>query len=217
MQPKPDQYSCVAPAPWTSKYSVALFSNSATIGPVTSNDGARWDERYRKVAADDAGTVTVAAPELFAPFAELFPTSGTAIDVACGLGGGSLWLAERGLSVVGLDVSPVAIEAAAAAAAQRGLAGSCRFEVVDLDQGLLPGPPVDVVVCHRFRDQAIYPTMAERLAPGGLLAIAVLSEVGAEPGPFRAEPGELRNAFADLDIIAEDEMGGSAYLIARRS
>ena len=39
------------------------------------------------------------------------------------------------------------------------------------------------------------------LAPGGLLAITVLSEVDAEPGPFRAPPGELRAALCGSQVI----------------
>ncbi|MBV8789083.1 MAG: SAM-dependent methyltransferase, partial [Mycobacterium sp.] len=53
-------------------------------------------------------------------------------------------------------------------------------------------------------------------APGGLLAIVVLSEVGASPGPFRAVPGEMPAAFADLDVIDAGEGEGQAWLLARR-
>jgi hypothetical protein len=47
------------------------------------------------------------------------------------------------------------------------------------------------------------------------MAIAVLSEVGAAPGPFRAAPGELSAAFADLDEIVAGEGEGRAWLLAR--
>lgn len=50
---------------------------------------------------------------------------------------------------------------------------------------------------------------------GRLLAIAVLSEVGAGPGPFRPAPGELTAAFADLEPIAAGEADGQAWLLAR--
>jgi hypothetical protein len=58
--------------------------------------------------------------------------------------------------------------------------------------------------------------MVERLAPGGLLAMAVLSEVGAGPGRFRAGPGELRNAFDRLRIEAHGEADGLAWLLATK-
>jgi hypothetical protein len=58
--------------------------------------------------------------------------------------------------------------------------------------------------------------MIERLAPGGLLAVAVLSEVGVGPGEFRARPGELRDAFGTLEIVDEGEGEGMARILARR-
>ncbi len=100
-------------------------------------------------------------------------------------------------------------------AERNGVADRCGFDVVDLDTGLPAGPPVDLIVCHRFREPSLYGAMIERLAPGGLLAVAVLSEVGQGPGPFRAAAGELRAAFGALAIIAEGEGGGEAWLLAR--
>jgi hypothetical protein len=57
--------------------------------------------------------------------------------------------------------------------------------------------------------------MIDRLAQGGLLAIAVLSEVDAAPGPFRATVGELPAAFAELELVAAGEGHGQAWLLAR--
>jgi hypothetical protein len=56
----------------------------------------------------------------------------------------------------------------------------------------------------------------ERLVAGGFVAIAALSEVGHGPGRFRVAPGELRAAFGQLDLIAEAEADGVAWLIARK-
>jgi hypothetical protein len=72
------------------------------------------------------------------------------------------------------------------------------------------------VLCHKFRDSRLDGQIIERLVPGGLLAICVLSEVGAAPGRFRAAPGELRTAFSMLDEIASGEGGGQAWMLARR-
>ena len=90
------------------------------------------------------------------------------------------------------------------------------FDVVDLDAGLPSGEPVDVLLCNKFRDTSLYGSMIARLKAGGLLAICVLSEVGAVPGRFRAAAGELRSAFGDLDVIADGESGGQAWLVGRR-
>ncbi|KZS72297.1 SAM-dependent methyltransferase [Mycobacterium kansasii] len=180
---------------------------------MAEQDRRSWDERYSSQGppAVDA----VGPPSAFGCHADVFPTAGRALDLACGPGLGAVWLARRGLEVWGVDISTVAIGQARDLAARCGVADRCQFDVVDLDAGLPPGPPVDVIVCHKFLDRSLDRPIVTRLAPGGLLAIAVLSEVGAAAGPFRAGRGQLRAAFPGLDVIAAGEGQGQAWLLAR--
>ena len=180
---------------------------------MTRDDQRRWDERY--TAHGPPPVSAVEPPDILARHADLFPTAGRALDLACGQGLGAVWLARRGLHVWGLDISPVAISQARDLARRGGVDDRCRFDVTDLDDGLPAGPPADIILCHRFRDRRLDQAIIERLAPGGLLAIGVLSEVGAEPGPFRALPGELSAAFAELNVVAAGEGQGHAWLLAR--
>ncbi|MDM3972749.1 class I SAM-dependent methyltransferase [Mycobacterium marseillense] len=177
------------------------------------SDRRRWDERYAAMAPPLLDSV--GPPGVFARYAQEFPITGTALDLACGQGTASVWLASRGLHVVGLDISPVAVAHARELARRAGVADRCRFAVVDFDDGLPAGKPADVIACCKFRDRRLDGAIIECLAPGGLLAIAVLSEVGAAPGPFRALPGELTAAFAELDVVADGEAEGQAWLLAR--
>jgi SAM-dependent methyltransferase len=140
-----------------------------------------------------------------------------ALDIACGRGRASVWLAMRGMDVLGVDVSSVAIDLARELARLSGVTDRCRFVVHDLDDGLPPGPPVSLVLCHKFRDPHLDLALIDRLAPEGLLAVATLSEVDAEPGRFRARPGELREAFGSLEVLAGGEADGIAWLIGRKS
>ncbi|MGB3481044.1 MAG: methyltransferase domain-containing protein [Mycobacterium sp.] len=154
----------------------------------------------------------VGLPAIFVPFADEFPTTGHAVDVACGRGLTAIWLARRGMSVTGYDVSPVAIAAATELAAQCGVSQLCRFQVVDLDDGLPPGRELDVIVCHKFRDHRLDRPMLVRLAAGGLLAISALRGAGA----FRVADGELEEAFADLAVTASGTADDTAWLLGRR-
>ncbi len=142
----------------------------------------------------------------------LLPGSGRALDVACGRGAVGVWLAQQGLTVTGVDVSPVAVDAARALAVDHDVVDSARFHVVDLDEGLGVEPGAfDVVVCQRFRDPSIYRALADAVAPGGLLIVTVLSVVGhhGEPGPYRAAPGELVAALGPMvDVIVASEGSG---------
>ena len=127
-----------------------------------------------------------------------------------------MWLAARGITYHGVDVSPVAVDLARDLAERHGLAARCRFEVFDLDEGLSPGEPVDLILSYLFFDYRLAGSMIERLQPGGLLAIATLSEVGSGPGPHRAAPGELIRLFGTLDRLAGDEADGYAWLIGQK-
>lgn len=183
------------------------------------DDGVRWDDRYR-----DADPVSAMPPEPLGERSDLagsIPTAGTALDIACGLGAQTLWLASRGLHVIAFDVSPVAVEQVRAAADMAGLADHVDARVVDLDDGLPEGTPsADVIVCRRFRNQRLYPAIIERLAPGGIAIVSALSEVGLArpPGPFHALAGELVTAFTgeDMEILYASEAAGIATIIVRR-
>jgi SAM-dependent methyltransferase len=182
---------------------------------MTARDRVRWDERYAARAPAQADEV--AAPDVFAAHESAFPHTGRALDLACGQGRTAVWLSCRGLDVLGVDVSPVAISQARELAMRCGVELRTRFDVADLDDGLPPGPPADVIVCHRFRDRRLDRPILARLAVGGLLAVTALSEVGASPGPFRAARGELTDAFGELDIVAAGEADGHAWLLGRHT
>lgn len=147
--------------------------------------------------------------------------SGRCLDIASGTGAVSLWLAQRGLEVTALDVSDIAIARLDAAATTSGLSENIDARTVDLDQGL-PGDvhDLDLVVCQRFRDPALYGPIVDRLRTGGLAVVTVLSRVGAdEPGPFHASAGELSIAFgADerCEILKQFEGNGVAHVVVRR-
>ena len=180
---------------------------------MATEDATKWDERWAEVGM---APVAEDAPEWLAAHEHHFPLDGTALEIACGRGRSAVWLARRGLQVHGVDISPVAVELAERLAAAHGVGANCRFEVHDLDDGLPEGDSVHVVLCNLYRNPQLDEALIDRLRPGGLLAIAALSEVGGEPGRFRAEQGELLRVFGELEIIADAEEHGRAWLLARR-
>ncbi|GAA4858947.1 class I SAM-dependent methyltransferase [Actinomycetospora straminea] len=168
---------------------------------MSTADRKRWDARFADLEAVEPGPPTALAGR-----EDLVPTTGRALDVACGRGAVAVWLARRGLDVEAVDVSPVAL------AAGRALAGEVHWVEADLDDGLPVDGPYDVVVCQRFRDPALYPALVDALAPGGLLVVTVLTGEGA----FRAPPGELLAAFGHLDVLHHDAGDREEGLVARR-
>jgi SAM-dependent methyltransferase len=178
-------------------------------------DREHWDERY---AAGGLAPVLDEPPlsPFLAPIAHLMPMTGHALELACGRGRGAVWLAKRGMDYRGVDVSPVAVELARELALRSGVGDRCRFDVFDLDNGLPPGPPVDLLLCHLFVDRRLDHAMMDRLAPGGILVVVSLSEVGHGPGDFRIRPGELLDAFDSLEVLDHTESEGVARIVAHQ-
>lgn len=120
------------------------------------------------------------------------------LDVCCGSGGPSLALAERtGCHVTGLDVEPVGVARARAAAARRGLDGRAAFLTADCG-GRLPfaDRTFDAVLCvdainHLPDRRATLREWARLLRPGGRL---LFTDPCVVTGPL---------AKAELDVRAD--------------
>ncbi len=132
-------------------------------------DRSSWDERY---GAEEL--VWKAEPNRFL-VAEVEPMRpGRALDLACGEGRNSLWLAERGWEVVGVDFSAVGLEKARRLAAARGL----QVELVEAD--LLEWVPAegrfDLVAVMYLQLPAterrhVLAGASRALAPGGVVLV----------------------------------------------
>lgn len=184
-------------------------------------DEAKWNERYSGRGVD----VLAAAPDALAEagLVDRVPTSGAALDVACGLGAQTIWMADRGLDVTAIDVSGEAVARVVDAARRHGVHD--RVNALTLDLGRGRGLPValtdfDVIVCQRFRDPSLFSEFVTRLRPGGLLVVTVLSRTGtSRPGPFHAPAGELLAAFDrdDCTVLHHAEHDGQESIVIETS
>jgi len=142
--------------------------------------------------------------------AHLLPSSGMALDVACGRGRHAVWLAERGLVVRAVDRDAEAIAALDVEARRRGL--SIRAEVVDLENREPPlgHETADVVVAVHYLHRALFPVLISALRPNGLLVYETFTQAQAMRGKptnpaFLLAPGELVELVAPLEVIASRE------------
>lgn len=105
------------------------------------------------------------------------PRGARVLDVGCGFGGSTLWLARRlGCSVLGVTISRVQAAMAAGQARAENLHHRARFQVMDADRLELPPQAFDVVwvieCSEHLRDkQRFVETCARLLKPGGVLAL----------------------------------------------
>lgn len=151
---------------------------------------ALWGDHIHHGYWEDGESPAAAQVKLVERLAERagIPRGGRVLDVGCGVGGSSLWLArEFECSILGLTISPVQAAMATEAAAAEGLGGLVRFEVSDANH-LDPGPEkfdvVWVVECsEHLADKARFIARCARtLKPGGALALcAWLSADGPAP------------------------------------
>ncbi|NOT28158.1 MAG: class I SAM-dependent methyltransferase [Acidobacteria bacterium] len=134
---------------------------------------------------------------------------GRALEVGCGTGTNALWLAARGLDVLGVDLSPLAVDRARAKLGDA--ASACRFEVRDF----LKDPPQGVFdfvfdrgCFHVFdapRERKRFAALvAGVLAPGGLWLSLIGSTEGGprDTGPPRRSVRDIANAVEPaLEIV----------------
>jgi SAM-dependent methyltransferase len=118
-----------------------------------------------------------------------------ALDVACGDGRNSLYLAELGFAVDAIDVSDVVIAALQAAAAQRDLSVQARR--VDLESEPLPAGGYDVVVVLNYLQRDLFGALGRALAPAGVLIAETVA---------RAHVEELGNPFDPRFVLADNEL-----------
>ena len=112
-----------------------------------------------------------------------------ALDLGCGTGTNSVWLAQQGFEVTGIDVAPLAVERAAESAHAAGV--QAHFMVADvLHLPDLDGPFsffFDRGCYHAVRRSAprhYAPAVARQLASGGLgLILAGNAREPNDPGP----------------------------------
>jgi SAM-dependent methyltransferase len=126
------------------------------------------------------------------------------LEIGAGTGANAIWMAERGFDVLGVDVSPLAIESAHAKMEGRSL--PCRFAALDFLASRSPNRPFQFVFdrgCFHVFDepserQRFAAQVAVALAPGGLW----LSLIGSTEGPPR-EFGPPRRSAQEVTFAIE--------------
>ena len=125
---------------------------------------------------------------------------GRTLEIGCGTGTNAIYLAQHGFDVVGVDVSPLAVEKARVKAD-----GCCRFETVDFLNEAPPGGPFHFVFdrgCfHTFDEDLERLRFAENVAAALIDGGVWLSLIGSTEGPRRDVGPPRRNAREVINAI----------------
>jgi 2-polyprenyl-3-methyl-5-hydroxy-6-metoxy-1,4-benzoquinol methylase len=168
-----------------------------------SSDTDKWDARYRQVRESSPAPVLL-------DNRHLLPASGTALDVACGLGANALLLAEHGLITHAWDSSSVAIDKLRGRAQAHGVSVEAAVRDVVTHP---PGPEsFDIIVVTRFLERGLAPQLTQALRVDGLLFYQTftrtrVSDVGPSNPDYRLADGELLVMFSALQVLVYREEG----------
>jgi tellurite methyltransferase len=188
-----------------------------------NQDAGRWDERY---TAERDAWLERQPRQLLLDFADLLPGKGRALDAASGVSANGHFLARRGLTVIALDISEVALHMAVERARVEKL--PLEAAVMDLSRPWLPPGYFDVIVNFRFLERATFPVYRQALKQGGLIFFETYLKLDpALPNPeYYLDPGELLSVFQDYEILHWEENQvpagehhpprGTAKLVARK-
>ncbi len=168
-----------------------------------SSDSDKWDARYRQARESSPAQVLL-------DNRHLLPASGTALDVACGVGANALLLAEHGLTTHAWDSSSVAIDKL------RGRAQAHGVSVEAAVRDVIAHPPgsesFDIIVVTRFLERGLAPQLTRALRVDGLLFYQTftrtrVSDVGPSNPDYRLADGELLVMFSALQVLVYREEG----------
>ncbi|SFV51818.1 Tellurite resistance protein-related protein [hydrothermal vent metagenome] len=182
---------------------------------MSDTDRVRWNKKYKSISIPtDPLDIVVENIHL--------ANGNKALDIACGMGRNSRYLASHGFEVDAIDISSVAIS-------NLQDIPNIYPKEVDLDSYKLPKDSYDLIVCTYYLNRSLFPQMIEALRDGGLLIFETfISHPDSKKAPsnplFLLKQGELIEYFdTKLKIIksdeywSEDHMGNRAmkgYIVA---
>lgn len=163
----------------------------------------KWDAIYSQSACNDDSVTQVLSEHPF-----LLPSTGTALDLACGLGSNAIFLAKHGLAVTALDISSVAINKLAHYSSEHKLTINACQQQITPDS--LKADSFDVIVVSRFLDRTLMNAIIGALKPNGLLFYQTFTREKVIHTPphnpeYRLANNELLALFAPLTVVFYQE------------
>ncbi len=163
-----------------------------------NKDKEKWNEKYLK--EDFPWNKPSEIVENFYRFAP----KGKALDIACGLGRNSIFLAEKGFYVDAVDISDVAL---------KKLKGKKNINPIEADLDLynIEENSYGLIININYLNRRLFPQIKEGLINGGLLIFETFT-LHEEKGfmqpknrDFLLRKNELLHVFSDMYVIFYQE------------
>lgn len=186
------------------------------------DDKNKWNEKYRERLEDSNSSKVNDNLKKFAAYFQ----GGHAVDLACGLGGNSLYLAQLNYDVTALDISDVAVKHVQELADYHGL--SVHATVCDLTK--IANLPLkenhyDLVIITNYLQRDLFPILSKIVKENGLIFIETFYKTPNStdkndhmPEKFKLNSNELLNVFHNWQILfyEENEFVGKQLIFARK-
>lgn len=155
---------------------------------MSAKDREKWDKKYTEMAA----LLQMRPPsELLERFHT--ETAGKkALDLACGGGRHTLYLAKKGFQVHAVDISSVALDALR----QKTDSPNITLIEADLDDFTLQPGSYDLIVKTNFLDRDLIERAQTALAPGGIMIVET----------YMADPGNEKPDSNPDFLLKKDEL-----------
>lgn len=187
----------------------------------------RWNQRYSKPLPLPSVSYGLQR------YAHLLPTTGSGLDLACGLGQNAIFLQKQGLMMHAWDYSTAGL------AQMKDHCNAQKVEVnqhyIDVTTAPWPSQSFDLICITAFLHRNLCPQIMSHLNPGGILVYQTFNQVADIAGKklnkprrkaFLLDQGELLQLFHKLEpLVYHDEqerslvrhpLVGKALLIAQK-
>ncbi|OIJ11048.1 hypothetical protein BKP37_16695 [Anaerobacillus alkalilacustris] len=180
---------------WNSKYKDRLSSNTQQVAP---------NERLKNVSD--------------------YLTGGKGLDLACGLGANSFFLAQLGYNIQALDISEVATQYVREQAREKQLdIVATAIDLTNLSKLNFKKNLFDLVIITYYLDREIFPYVKSIIKDNGYFFMETfyLSEETKEVGvsnKYKLHPNELLSTFTDWQVLyfEENEKEGRQTILVKK-
>jgi tellurite methyltransferase len=156
---------------------------------------------------------------------EKYLNGGTALDLACGLGGNSFYLARLNYQVEAIDISDVAIRYVKEQAEKHKLAIHSQVgDLTELKNLNWHDGSFNLIVISYYLDRSLFPHVKSLIKEEGYLFIETfyqtpLNENQGVSNQYKLQSKELLAEFGDWDVVfyEENEQEGLQTIFCKKS
>jgi tellurite methyltransferase len=185
---------------------------------VADSASEKWNKRFANAEMPPTAA-TVLQKHL-----QFLPTQGSALDLACGLGGNALLLAKCGLATSAWDIAEIGLEKLQLFAALQDFAVTTRQ--IDLESDAFPGQTFDVIAVSHYLHRPLFANIISALNSGGVAYYQTFTAKAGNGAPsnpkFLLADNELLEQFSSLETLFyqqddnRDNRPNMAYYIGRK-